>query len=305
MQGRDVRRPPVGARRAYYDCDIDALLFVVEQEGRGACHTGERSCFFRAFGSGAAPGPVCDAARGRRRRVRRARRATTRSCRSGARCWPTSRRRSRRSSSSSATRRGLPARVGRARRALGPVLVPRPRPRAHARGCAVSRSRSPVARPPPGRAARPGRLAALEALLAWYRAPTHPRAAAVPRRRRRLPRLRRRARDRAPARRPARRPGLSRRGALAHRPRHRVRPLPPAPLPHRERVPRARRERRRRRRRRTTMREPGSTRASTSSPGRCPYVPVAAGAASRSTELPSFTLDDARRPVPRRGRGGA
>lgn len=39
-------------REAYYDCDGDTLLFVVEQEGRGACHTGERSCFFRAFGSG-------------------------------------------------------------------------------------------------------------------------------------------------------------------------------------------------------------------------------------------------------------
>ena len=45
-------------REAYYDCDVDALLFVVEQEGRGACHTGERSCFFRAFGGGATPGPV-------------------------------------------------------------------------------------------------------------------------------------------------------------------------------------------------------------------------------------------------------
>jgi phosphoribosyl-AMP cyclohydrolase len=40
-------------REAYYDCDGDTLLFVVEQEGRGACHTGERSCFFRAFGAGA------------------------------------------------------------------------------------------------------------------------------------------------------------------------------------------------------------------------------------------------------------
>ncbi|CAN5152755.1 hypothetical protein BH18ACT4_BH18ACT4_09900 [soil metagenome] len=37
-------------RRAFYDCDGDTLLFVVEQEGRGACHTGERSCFYRAFG---------------------------------------------------------------------------------------------------------------------------------------------------------------------------------------------------------------------------------------------------------------
>jgi len=37
-------------RRAAYDCDGDTLLFVVEQEGKGACHTGERTCFFRAFG---------------------------------------------------------------------------------------------------------------------------------------------------------------------------------------------------------------------------------------------------------------
>ena len=45
-------------REAYYDCDGDTLLFVVEQEGRGACHTGERSCFFRGFVSGATPGRV-------------------------------------------------------------------------------------------------------------------------------------------------------------------------------------------------------------------------------------------------------
>jgi phosphoribosyl-AMP cyclohydrolase len=38
-------------REAYYDCDGDTLLFLVEQEGAGACHTGERSCFYRAFGS--------------------------------------------------------------------------------------------------------------------------------------------------------------------------------------------------------------------------------------------------------------
>lgn len=44
-------------RRAAYDCDMDCLLVVVEQEGRGACHTGERSCFFRDFGGGAEPGP--------------------------------------------------------------------------------------------------------------------------------------------------------------------------------------------------------------------------------------------------------
>jgi phosphoribosyl-AMP cyclohydrolase len=38
-------------REAYYDCDGDTLLFVVEQEGKGACHTGARTCFYRAFGA--------------------------------------------------------------------------------------------------------------------------------------------------------------------------------------------------------------------------------------------------------------
>ena len=39
--------------QAFYDCDGDTLLFMVEQEGQGACHTGERSCFHRSFGAGA------------------------------------------------------------------------------------------------------------------------------------------------------------------------------------------------------------------------------------------------------------
>jgi phosphoribosyl-AMP cyclohydrolase len=39
-------------REAYYDCDGDTLLFVVEQEGRGACHTGQRTCFYRSFAEG-------------------------------------------------------------------------------------------------------------------------------------------------------------------------------------------------------------------------------------------------------------
>jgi phosphoribosyl-AMP cyclohydrolase len=38
-------------REAYYDCDGDTLLFQVEQEGKGACHTGAYSCFFRRFGA--------------------------------------------------------------------------------------------------------------------------------------------------------------------------------------------------------------------------------------------------------------
>ena len=38
-------------REAYYDCDGDTLLFVVDQEGKGACHTGEYTCFYRSFHS--------------------------------------------------------------------------------------------------------------------------------------------------------------------------------------------------------------------------------------------------------------
>ncbi len=36
-------------RGAFLDCDGDTLLFRVEQQGGGACHTGARSCFFRPF----------------------------------------------------------------------------------------------------------------------------------------------------------------------------------------------------------------------------------------------------------------
>jgi len=30
-----------------YDCDEDTLLIKVEQTGSGACHTGNRTCFYR------------------------------------------------------------------------------------------------------------------------------------------------------------------------------------------------------------------------------------------------------------------
>lgn len=36
-------------REAHYDCDGDTLLLVVEQEGDGACHTANYSCFYRSF----------------------------------------------------------------------------------------------------------------------------------------------------------------------------------------------------------------------------------------------------------------
>jgi phosphoribosyl-AMP cyclohydrolase len=39
-------------REVRMDCDGDALVVLVDQHGRGACHTGERSCFFRTVGQG-------------------------------------------------------------------------------------------------------------------------------------------------------------------------------------------------------------------------------------------------------------
>lgn len=35
-------------KSVYYDCDMDALLVKVRRSGEGiACHTGNRSCFYR------------------------------------------------------------------------------------------------------------------------------------------------------------------------------------------------------------------------------------------------------------------
>jgi phosphoribosyl-AMP cyclohydrolase len=39
-------------RQVRMDCDGDALVVLVDQHGKGACHTGERSCFFRTIGQG-------------------------------------------------------------------------------------------------------------------------------------------------------------------------------------------------------------------------------------------------------------
>jgi phosphoribosyl-AMP cyclohydrolase len=40
------------------DCDQDAVWIKVEQEGPGACHTGRRSCFYRAVPLGVAGGAM-------------------------------------------------------------------------------------------------------------------------------------------------------------------------------------------------------------------------------------------------------
>ena len=40
------------------DCDQDAIWIKVEQAGGGACHTGRRSCFYRAVPLGARKGAV-------------------------------------------------------------------------------------------------------------------------------------------------------------------------------------------------------------------------------------------------------
>ena len=39
-------------REVRIDCDGDALVVRVDQHGRGACHTGERTCFYRTIGTG-------------------------------------------------------------------------------------------------------------------------------------------------------------------------------------------------------------------------------------------------------------
>jgi phosphoribosyl-AMP cyclohydrolase len=39
-------------REVRLDCDGDALVVLVDQHGRGACHTGARSCFYRTVGTG-------------------------------------------------------------------------------------------------------------------------------------------------------------------------------------------------------------------------------------------------------------
>ncbi len=41
-------------KEIFYDCDEDTLLIKVEQVGTGACHTGNRTCFYRKIDSATA-----------------------------------------------------------------------------------------------------------------------------------------------------------------------------------------------------------------------------------------------------------
>ena len=237
-------------RDARYDCDVDALLFVVEQEGRGRLphrraqlllprlrerrHTRARLTLstsavgltrdeFVALARDHTVVPGVARGAGRPRDaglgVREARRRGRPDDPPGFLL----------ESVEHAERWGRFSFIGR-----DPALT------LVVRGQRVEFDRAP----PPGVPTDRGALAALEALLRAYRAPTiaelPPFHGGVVG----LPRLRRRARDRAAPERAPRRPRASRRGAVGHRARHRVRPLPPAALPHRERVPRRRRRRR-------------------------------------------------------------
>ncbi|MDQ3571301.1 MAG: bifunctional phosphoribosyl-AMP cyclohydrolase/phosphoribosyl-ATP diphosphatase HisIE [Actinomycetota bacterium] len=44
-------------RELRFDCDVDALVALVEPSGP-VCHTGARSCFYREYEGGQAPGPA-------------------------------------------------------------------------------------------------------------------------------------------------------------------------------------------------------------------------------------------------------
>jgi phosphoribosyl-AMP cyclohydrolase / phosphoribosyl-ATP pyrophosphohydrolase len=58
----------MAVRQLRYDCDGDAVLAIVAPTG-AACHTGERSCFYREVGGSAAPEADAPPAPGQPRRV--------------------------------------------------------------------------------------------------------------------------------------------------------------------------------------------------------------------------------------------
>jgi len=58
----------MAVRQLRYDCDGDAVLALVAPTG-AACHTGERTCFYREVGGAAEPGKDAPPAAGEPRRV--------------------------------------------------------------------------------------------------------------------------------------------------------------------------------------------------------------------------------------------
>jgi phosphoribosyl-AMP cyclohydrolase len=46
-----------------YDCDADCLLVLVDQQGSGACHTSERTCFYRTLPLAAIDDTTADTAK--------------------------------------------------------------------------------------------------------------------------------------------------------------------------------------------------------------------------------------------------
>ena len=72
-------------REAFYDCDGDTLLFVVDQEGDGACHTGALLLLPPLWRLSARGGVAHPSQPGR---SSPAWPPATRSCRCGPSCWP-------------------------------------------------------------------------------------------------------------------------------------------------------------------------------------------------------------------------
>ena len=218
-QGRDIGRPAVRAPGRTTTATATPCCSSSSRRARAPATPASTP---------ASSGPSGDSARAAR--SSRPWPASTPSSPSGASCWPTSSPRWRPSPVSSATAR-LPARVGRARRALEPLVVRRPRTRwpRSSPGAATSRSGRHA---PPDVPTRPGHPRRRRARCwAPYRAPPlddlpplHGGLMGylgydVVREVERLPDV------------PRRRPGPPRRHAVGHRRAGRLRPLAPAGHP--------------------------------------------------------------------------